>query len=300
MIVIGSRGSDLALAQSRWVAARLAEAGAESRIEIIRTQGDRVQDLSFDKLEGKGFFTKEIEEALLASRIDVAVHSFKDLPTASPPGLRVAAMPEREDPRDCLLVRRERHAPGAAELPLAEGATVGTGAVRRQAQLRFLRPDLQVSDLRGNVPTRVGRLREGRFDAVLLARAGLLRLGLDLEDLVVLPLEPERFVPAPAQGALGLQVREGDEATGRLVEPLADPATVRCVSVERDLLARLEGGCQLPLGAYVTEEKANGGRYRLRVFLGETEAWGPARRLDLVAESAEELGERAFREITGR
>lgn len=297
MIVIGSRGSDLALAQSRWVAARLAEAGAESRIEVIRTQGDRVQDLSFDKLEGKGFFTKEIEEVLLAGRIDLAVHSFKDLPTASPPGLAVAAMPPREDPRDCLVLRREAHRPEAPELPLAEGASVGTGAVRRRAQLLSLRPDLEVADLRGNVPTRLRRLREGRFDAILLARAGLRRLDLDLEDLVTVTLEPGRFVPAPAQGALGLQIRSRDEETRRLVSPLADPATMRCVEAERGLLARLEGGCQLPLGAHVTEQAAGG--YRMVAFLGETESWGPARRLDLRAEIAAHLSERAFQEIAG-
>jgi len=170
MLTIGTRGSDLALMQTGWVAGQLRRLGVDTRIEIIRTQGDDVQHLSFDKIEGKGFFTKEIEDALLDAKVDLAVHSLKDLPTDSPPGLAIAALPQREDPRDCLLIRRESYDQAGEKLPLLEGASIGTSAVRRKAQVAFLRPDLCSIDLRGNVPTRVERLREGRYDAILLAR----------------------------------------------------------------------------------------------------------------------------------
>jgi hydroxymethylbilane synthase len=294
VIVIGSRGSDLALAQSRWVAKRLGERGVETRLEIIRTRGDRNQQLSLAKLEGKGFFTKEIEEALLDGRIDLAVHSLKDLPTSSPAGLQVAAIPQREDPRDCLVMRREAYEPRAHMLPLREGASVGTGSVRRRAQLGFLRSDLRLEDLRGNVPTRIARLREGRLGAVLLAQAGLARLKLDLDDLYLARLETDRLVPAPGQGALALQGRSEDTPTLEAVAPLMDSGAARSVRAERDLLAKLEGGCHLPLGAHASPSE---GGYRLLAFLGETERWGPARRVTVWSQEAEDLAARAFGEL---
>ncbi|MBW2421819.1 MAG: hydroxymethylbilane synthase [Deltaproteobacteria bacterium] len=296
MLTIGTRGSDLALMQTGWVAGQLRRLGVDTRIEIIRTRGDDVQHLSFDKIEGKGFFTKEIEDALLNAKVDLAVHSLKDLPTDSPPGLAIAALPQREDPRDCLLIRRESYDQAGEKLPLLEGASIGTSAVRRKAQVAFLRPDLCSIDLRGNVPTRVERLREGRYDAILLAQAGLTRLGLDLRDFVAAPLSPELFIPAPAQGVLGLQVRAEDHVTRSAVARLDRPEIVRTVSAERELLALLDGGCHLPLGAYATS-KVEG--IRLLVFFRSSEDPSEARRLELCGADPIELAQRAQQELVG-
>lgn len=292
MLVIGTRGSDLALTQSRWIAARLADIGVETRLEIIRTQGDRVQNLSFDKLEGKGFFTKELEEALLDKRVDLAVHSLKDLPTESPEGLAVAAIPEREDPRDCLVISKAAYDANAPVMPVKIGARVGTSAVRRQAQLTYLRPDLTPDFLRGNVPTRVERLREGKYDAVLLAQAGLTRLGLDLSDLHAVPLDVRTFIPAPAQGALGLQTRADDAVAREAVGKLSVAQVVRRVEAERRLLARLEGGCHLPLGAHAVQ--AEGNELELLVFFGGSEQKPGARTLTLRGTDPVTLSEQAY------
>lgn len=295
MIVIGTRGSDLALTQSRWVAAQLKARGVESRLEIIRTKGDETTHLSFDKIEGKGFFTKEIEDALLAKTVDLAVHSLKDLPTENPPGLLVAAIPQREDPRDCLLVRRNAYVSENPVLPLQTGAQVGTSAVRRRAQLKALRPDLVVNDLRGNVPTRVRRLQEGRYDAIILAQAGLQRLGLDLTAFACLPLPPTQFVPAPGQGALALQVRADDAATRAVVEPLHDASIAECVLAERHLLERLEGGCHVPLGAHAFCDVSG---IHFLAFWGESPE--SARRLKLTGDDAMALAEQAYKELKAR
>jgi hydroxymethylbilane synthase len=297
MLTIGTRGSDLALTQARWVAGQLSALGVDTRIEVIRTQGDEMQHLSFDKLEGKGFFTKEIEDALLDGKVDLAVHSLKDLPTESPAGLAIAAIPQREDPRDCLLIRREAWDASGDKLPLFEGASIGTSAVRRKAQVAFLRPDLRSIDLRGNVPTRVERLREGRYDAILLARAGLARLGLDLGDLVAVPLATDLFIPAPAQGALGLQVRADDEAVHSVVARLDRPEIVRMVDTERKLLSLLEGGCQLPLGAHATPK---GEGICLLAFFGPSEDPSEARRVELFGADPLELAQRAHQELAAR
>lgn len=294
-LTIGTRGSDLALTQSRWVAKILAGRGVEAKIEIIRTQGDQIQDVSFAKMVGKGFFTKEIEEALLDKRVDLAVHSLKDLPTQSPPGLKVVAIPIREDPRDCLLIRPEAHDPSAGEIPLKRGATLGSGSVRRRAQLKEMRPDIEILDLRGNVPTRVRKLREQQFDATLIAQAGLTRLGQDVSGLMAVPLPTDVFVPAPGQGALALQVREEDTQAAEAVRPLEDGPTARRVAPERGLLARLEGGCQLPLGAHAVEEGDGG--LALHVFFGGTEQYPGARRSVFQGDDPAELVERAYKEI---
>ncbi len=248
---IGTRGSDLALWQAHFLQAELAELGRASKLTIIKTQGDRIQDLSFDKLEGKGFFTKELEDALLASTVDVAVHSMKDLPTVNPPGLLIAGVSARANPTDWLLVRADR-AVDDRPWRLADDATVGTSSVRRKAQLLDLRPGLTVTELRGNVPTRVRKLRDGGYDAIVLAAAGLTRLGLDLSDLVVSELHPREFVPAPAQGVLAYQCREGDLEMRRLFAQLHHSPTADCTNVERSLLRSFDGGCQLPLGAHCT------------------------------------------------
>lgn len=244
-IRIGSRGSALALWQAEHVKARLAEAGHEVEIVVITTTGDRVLDRRLESVGGKGAFLKEIEEALLARDVDLAVHSLKDVPTALPGGLRLCAFLERADARDALLSSSGRR---LAELPQA--SRIGTTSLRRQAQLRALRPDLVLEDLRGNVDTRIRRLREGRFDAILLAMAGLTRLGRASE--VTEALDPATMVPAPGQGAIALECREADAPVAGAVAPLHHPETARAVSAERAFLAALGGGCNVPLGAHAT------------------------------------------------
>ncbi len=267
---IGTRGSDLALWQAQQVGERLRAAGCETEIVVLKTRGDRIDDVPLHRVEGKGFFTAEIEQALLEGRVDLAVHSHKDLPCAATEGLVIAAVPARASPRERLLVAPAAHDPQALFLPLREGARVGTSAPRRTEQVRALRPDLEHLALRGNVPTRVQRLRDGLCDAILLASAGLDRLGLDLEGLIDLPLPASLLVPAPAQGALALEIRARDrELFECLRRELADPATERAVAAERALLQELGGGCNLPLGVLVEATGASGAQvYRALAFLG--------------------------------
>lgn len=250
MIRIGSRGSDLALWQARYVAARL---GGETDIVVIKTAGDQIQHLSLDKVEGKGFFTKEIEAALLAGDVDVAVHSYKDLPIESPEGLRIAAVPQRAPVRDVLVAHNSK-LDGKERWGLVHGAKVGTSSLRRKAQLLAQRPDLTLVDLRGNVPTRIQKAESGELDAVVLAEAGLTRLQImhQRASLTFLPLSVTELCPAPAQGALAIQTRLRDAATQQRVELLHDTATAQAVGLERDLLARFGGGCHLPLGAFAS------------------------------------------------
>jgi hydroxymethylbilane synthase len=248
VFVIGSRGSALALWQARWIENRLQAAGQETRIEIIKTTGDKITDVTLAKVGaasgGKGVFTKEIEEALLAGAIDLAVHSLKDLPTELPAGLTLAAVPEREDPRDALVGFR------LDELP--KGARVGTSSLRRAAQMRALRPDVTIGDIRGNVETRLRKRDEGEHDATLLACAGLRRLGL--EGRITEALDPAVMAPAVGQGALGIEIREGDEETLAVLKPIEHEATRQAVEAERALLEALGGGCQVPLGAHAHAE----------------------------------------------
>ena len=256
---LGTRGSRLALWQAGWVRDRLAACGVAADLVVIKTRGDAEVDRPLQQLEGKGFFTKEIEAALLERRIDVAVHSLKDLPTRLAHGLALAAVPERADPRD-VLVTRERAVTSLAGLPPA--ARVGTSSLRRVAQLRHLRPDVAVLPLRGNVPTRVRKVTEGgdgALDAALLARAGLERLGLAA--VIAVTLDPLEIMPAPGQGALGLEVRADDRATRGALAPLEHPASARQVAAERSLLATLGGGCQAPVAAYAGN--GEGGKERL-------------------------------------
>jgi hydroxymethylbilane synthase len=241
MLVIASRGSQLALWQARWVEAQLAARGHECRIEIIKTTGDKITDVPLAKVGTKGLFTKEIEEALLAGAADLAVHSLKDLPTELPAGLTLAAVPPREDPRDALVGKR------LSELP--SGAKVGTSSLRRSAQLRKLRPDLVIESVRGNVDTRLRKLDEGRYDAILLASAGLKRLGWG--ERIAEMLAPEVMCPAVGQGALAIETRESG-AGFDACRPLDDAATRAAVTAERGVLAALGGGCQVPIGAHAT------------------------------------------------
>ncbi len=244
-IRIGTRGSQLALWQARHVQSLLAvhHPGREFPIEIIKTQGDRIQDRALYRVEDKGFFTKELEDALLDERIDLAVHSLKDLPTELPEALVIAAIPAREDPHDVWLARD-----GSSLADAPAGARVGTSSLRRQAQLRALRPDLVPVDLRGNVPTRLQKLEEGVYHAIVLARAGLHRLGLLPPQAQVLPFE--QILPAPGQGALGVEVRAVDEKTRQIVGSLDDTAARLEVTAERALLHALQGGCLVPVGAH--------------------------------------------------
>ncbi|MCB9637961.1 MAG: hydroxymethylbilane synthase [Myxococcales bacterium] len=248
-IRIATRKSRLALWQAEWVQARLKEAGYHGELVLIETQGDR-EMTAFRLMQGQGFFTKAVQDAVLVGEADIAVHSLKDLPSARMEGLSLAAIPCRADVRDMLIMRKDVYLEAAEGLPLPQGAKVGTSAARRQAQLRMMRPDLVVEELRGNVPTRVERLREGRYDAILLACAGVTRLELDLSDLVTIALEPALFVPAPGQGALAIECRSDDARTIALLqEHLHDADAARTVELERGLMARFEGGCQLALGA---------------------------------------------------
>jgi hydroxymethylbilane synthase len=254
-LVIGTRGSDLALWQARFLQSQLAETGVVSALSVIRTKGDDIQHLGFDKMEGKGFFTKEIEDALLLGSIDVAVHSMKDLPTEQPEGLVIAAVSYREDPADWLLVRRA--ATENVVLKVKKGGTVGTSSARRKAQLLHLRPDLRLQDIRGNVPTRLQKLRDGQFDAILLAAAGVSRLNLDLSDFDLVRLNPKEFVPAPAQGVLAFQTSAQDLGARRLLQRIHHSEVAACTNVERGVLRLLQGGCQMPVGVYCERDALN-------------------------------------------
>lgn len=253
---IGTRGSKLALWQAEFTQAELRRIGVESELVIIKTQGDIIQHLSFDKMEGKGFFTKEIEEALLRGEIDLAVHSMKDLPTSQPEGLTITAVSYRDNPADLLLIRPEAVQAGQI-FKLKPGAVVGSSAARRKAQMHDFRPDVVLKDLRGNVPTRLEKLRQGDYDAIFLAAAGVRRLGLDLSGLEVIELNPREFVPAPAQGVLAWQTHRDDLPTRRLLKPLHRPDISALTNIERRVLQLLDGGCQLPLGVHA-ERDANG------------------------------------------
>ena len=258
---IGTRGSPLALAQAEEVRARLAAAHPglpPAKIAVIRTTGDRVQDRKLEEIGGKGLFTKEIEEALLDGRIDLAVHSMKDMPTFLPAGLVIGCLLPREDPRDALLAR------GATTIAgLPRGARVGTSALRRQAQILALRPDLEVGLLRGNVGTRLAKLEAGEVDATLLALAGLKRLGLEGRASAI--LSTDEMLPAVAQGAIGIEVREADRRLPELLAPLNDAATEAAVEAERACLAALDGSCRTPIAALAEHEPA--GILRLRALI---------------------------------
>jgi hydroxymethylbilane synthase len=240
VIVIGSRGSQLALWQARHIAGRLERLGEQTRIEIIKTTGDKITDVPLAQVGGKGLFTKEIEEALLAGAIDLAVHSLKDMPAALPAGLTLAAFPEREDPRDGLVRRT------LAEL--RSGDKVGTSSLRRAAQLHALGLGLVIETLRGNVDTRLRKLDEGQYDAIVLAAAGLRRLGW--ENRITELLDPAVMCPAAGQGALAIETLGDGGAALEIARKLDHAETRAAVTAERALLAVLEGGCQVPIGAY--------------------------------------------------
>ncbi len=292
---LGTRGSPLALAQAHMVRGALAAAhGFEPErieIEVIRTSGDRIQDRPLAEVGGKGLFTKEIEEALAAGAIDLAVHSSKDMPTVLPPGLMLSAFMEREDPRDAFISRKAK---SIAELP--RGATVGTASLRRQAMMKRQRPDLVIVPLRGNVETRLRKLDEGVADATLLALAGLKRLGLANAATAV--LDVEEFLPAVGQGAIGIETRENNSRTRELLSKINHADTFSALVAERAFLAVLDGSCRTPIGGHAT---ISGGRLSFRGMIIKpdgSEAFEAAREGDV--RDAERLGADAGGELKRR
>jgi len=286
---IGTRGSALALWQAEWVKSQLLGEQPELMVElvVIKTTGDKILDVPLAMVGGKGLFVKEIEEALLDGRADLAVHSVKDMPAELPEGLHLAAMPPREDPRDALISKN-----GAGLDRLPHGARVGTSSLRRAAQLLHLRPDLRIETLRGNVDTRLRKLESEGLDAIVLAAAGLKRM--ELSQVISEYLEPERILPAVGQGALGIETRIADLFTNEIVASLIHQQTVTTVRAERAFLKRLEGGCQVPIGAYATMEGETliltGMVADLKgVRLIRKEMRGDARQPELVGESLAEV-----------
>ena len=246
-LIIGTRGSTLAIWQAEWVQSRLRELepGLPVALKRIKTTGDRILDSPLAMIGGKGLFVKEIEEALARGEIDIAVHSMKDVPTSLPVGMEILSIPARDDPRDALI-----SGDGVSFEKLHDGARIGTSSLRRQAQVLHARPDFQVSMLRGNVDTRLRKLDAGEYDAILLAAAGLRRLGL--EQRITEFLSYDVCLPAISQGALGLEGRADDRFVRELVLRLEDPSTRMAVTAERGFLERLEGGCQVPIAAHAT------------------------------------------------
>jgi hydroxymethylbilane synthase len=254
---IGSRGSQLALWQANHISALLQERGHQVKIEIIKTTGDKITDVPLAKVGAKGMFTKEIEEALAEGRVDLAVHSLKDLPTELPPGFELVAVTTRVNPRDVFLSVKYHSIQG-----LPPGARVGTSSLRRQAQLKAVRPDLVIHPLRGNVDTRERKLEKGEYDAIVLAAAGLMRLG---KTRFVKEVLPEQFMcPAAGQGALGIEIRAGDSAMRKHLAFLDDAAARAATTCERALLNKLGGGCQVPIGAFA---EMSGGKLQLTAIV---------------------------------
>ncbi|AUJ26117.1 hydroxymethylbilane synthase [Virgibacillus dokdonensis] len=245
-LVVGSRRSNLALTQTNWVINQLKQAGVENDFEVkkIVTKGDRILDVTLSKVGGKGLFIKEIEEAMYNKEIDLAVHSMKDMPSTMPEGLIITTIPEREDHRDAFISK------GNIRLKdLPNGAIVGTSSLRRAAQIQAVRPDVTIKWIRGNIETRIRKLKEEDYDAIVLAVSGLKRVGLS-ETLITEYLEPDVCVPAVGQGALAIECRADDDELKKLLATLHDEDTARTVTAERTFLHLLEGGCQVPIGGY--------------------------------------------------
>ena len=295
-IKIGTRGSKLALAQAYEVRDRLVAAHgitADSvEITVISTTGDRVQDRPLSEIGGKGLFTKEIEEALYDNSIDIAVHSMKDMPTALPPGLEIACLLPREDPRDAFL------SPKAKDIiSLAPGAVIGSASLRRAAQIKALRPDIEVVNFRGNVQTRLKKLLNGEVDATLLACAGLKRLGL--ERVITSRLETTDMLPAVAQGAIGIEIRSDDDKARALIAPLNDEATEICVAAERAFLTELDGSCQTPIAGHAVLDGQGGLTFHGMILKPDgSQSFSTQRSGDVAM--AEEMGRDAALELKQR
>lgn len=285
LVVIGSRGSKLAMTQAEWVRDRIKffRPDLEFHIKKISTSGDKITDVPLARVGGKGLFTKEIENELLSGDIDLAVHSMKDLPTELPEGLKIGAAPLREDARDALVSRGDTKLFG-----LPDGAVIGTCSLRRRAQLLAIRPELQVRDLRGNLDTRLRKVAEGRYDAIMLACAGIRRLGR--REVISEVLDLDVIIPAVGQGALCIEIREGNRFVEELLEPLNHAETMSAVIAERALMAELEGGCQVPVGGHARMEE---GWLVLRGIVASLEGDRIVRAQDAGSpEEAEELGMR--------
>lgn len=247
-LVIGTRGSKLALWQSEYVRGKLEEVtGLPVRLKVIKTTGDKILDVPLAKVGGKGLFTKELEVELLAGTVDLCVHSMKDVPTELPGGCAIAAMPERVDPRDVIV-----SGAGYDIITLPQGARLGTSSLRRRSQVVHLRPDLEIVDVRGNLDTRMRKAEDGELDAVILAAAGITRMGWG--DRITSYVPVTQMVPAVGQGAIGIEIREDDEYMLHAMEKIGHPETMECVTAERVVMRRLEGGCQVPIGAYARYE----------------------------------------------
>jgi hydroxymethylbilane synthase len=251
---IGTRGSELALWQAKYTAKLLGEDNTE--LVIIKTEGDKIQNVSFNKMEGKGFFTKELEEALLSNKIDLAVHSLKDLPTDEVEGLRLAAIPERGDHHDVIIMHKDFFTERNG-INIKKDSIIGTSSVRRMAQLKSFDNSFKIEALRGNVNTRLKKLKENSFHAIIMAKAAIDRINLDTEGLITQILDEDIFLPAPAQGALGIQVRADDEDTYNIIRKLNHAKTETLVTAERSFLKNFGGGCHVPLGAYAQYDGEN-------------------------------------------
>lgn len=292
-ITIGTRGSELALWQANYVKSQLEKLGVEVTLKIIRTKGDAIQHLSFNKIEGKGFFTQELEDALLRGDVDLAVHSMKDLPTVSPEGLVLTAVSYRENPTDTLIICQNCEDENLP-LRLKKGARVGTSSARRKAQILSVRPDLEMVDIRGNVPTRLGKLMTSQFDAIVLASAGIKRLELDLSAFPTVELNPREFVPAPAQGVLAYQTCDADIETRRLLKNIHNSEVARVTNIERKALRLLNGGCQMPFGVYC-EQDAQGNYH---VWASKADSWNsPVVRVNISSSTSYGLAERVVEEL---
>ena len=292
-IRIATRESPLAIWQAEHVGRLLQDAHPGLRVELVKmtTQGDRILDAPLAKVGGKGLFVKELEQSLLDGRADIAVHSMKDVPVELPPGLHLPVVLQREQPYDAFVSNRYA---SLDEMP--QGARLGTSSLRRQAQLQARRPDLQILNLRGNVGTRLRRLDEGEYDGIILACAGLIRLGL--ADRIAQTLEPSVCLPAIGQGAIGIECREDDEQTHRLISTLDHASTHVCVRAERALNARLEGGCQVPIAAHAT---LNAGRVDLAALVGRPDGSEVIRvGASAAADEAEDLGTRLAEELLAK
>ncbi|MHC4076949.1 MAG: hydroxymethylbilane synthase [Planctomycetota bacterium] len=301
MIVFGCRGSRLALRQTEQVAERIkAATGEDYRLEVIETSGDRVTDRPLAEIGIKGLFTAELTQALREGRIDVAVHSLKDLPVEDPDGLALGAIPVREDPHDVLVYDPRHEDPEGGTLPLRGQCTIGTSSPRRTASVQALRPDLVARDIRGNVPTRVRKVQDGDYHGVVLAAAGLARLELCPEGLSVKILPQEQFTPAPGQGALGVQCRADDKRVRQLLGSVHDDYTAECVAAERKVLLLLGGGCSMPLGVLVHRDPEGGDTaagYRMQVSLFADDVPGCGVSLSLAGDDADALAEQAAAEL---
>ena len=295
-LILGSRGSLLALWQANFIQEILSSKyNCQSDIKIIKTTGDIIDNVSFDKLEGKGFFTKELEEALLNKEIDLAVHSLKDLMTSQPDGLKVGAVGFRADRREVLLINRDKF-DGDGLLPIKPDSVIGTSSARRKCQIMYHAPSLEIKDLRGNVPTRVKKLRDGLYDAIIIAAAGIDRLELDLSDLKVIRLDPKKFLPAPAQGVLGIQIRKNDPETENIIGKLNSPEVALEAKLERGLLAKFDAGCTLPLGVYSSISE---GQLNLTAILGESKngQWVGLRRVEESGSDAEIIVDSVYNQL---